>query len=387
MPDALNAEVPGPLGAPPARSAGEPPDAGGRRRLDLRLQALLLSLIVLAAGALLGAGGFYVERARATWHPQVTAEGDGWRITTSHGLRLGGAALGGDQLVWGAGGFTLITDLSTGKSKLLGAAAYTRDSSSPSASPGHAAWMESRQDSGWRPVVWVYDVATRRRTRLDGTDGITRSPALAGSMAVWETRGGEGRLVHGADLATGRRLQVADTAVADDLSAAGDLAAWVSRRAAGAEPPVITVTDLAGSLQRSVAPYVTGSSGRLIAFALAGRFLVWARSFGVTDQIVAFDVDSGSIRVLATRSGVRALAAAGDLVVWAEDATPGHVRVMGLRIGAGAPDVSLASGEEPFLIAEAGAGLSDVYAGADVAAWRVQGTLLFDSYLQTATVR
>ena len=91
--------------------------------------------------------------------------------------------------------------------------------------------------------------------------------------------------------------------------------------------------------------------------------------------------------MLATRSGVRALAAAGDLVVWAEAATPGHVRVMGLRIGAGAPDVSLASGEEPFLIAEAGAGLSDVYAGADVAAWRVQGTLLFDSYLQTATVR
>ena len=96
-------------------------------------------------------------------------------------------------------------------------------------------------------MVWVYDVAARRRTRLDGTDGITRSPALAGSMAVWETREGESwpagarrRPRH-----RERRLQVADTAVADDLSAAGDLAAWVSRRAAGAEPPVITVTDLA----------------------------------------------------------------------------------------------------------------------------------------------
>jgi hypothetical protein len=388
VPDELSRPLrPSPLAPPPPATSGAAV-APARQRLDPRLRALLLSFIVLAAGAVLGAGGFLVEQTRATWPPQVTADGDGWRVTTSHGLRLGDAALGGDQLVWEAGAFTLVTDLTTGKSKLLGAAAYAGTASAPSASSRYAAWMEGRHGEGREPVVWVFDMASRRRTRLDGTEGITRSPALAGSVAVWAAAHGDSWLVRGVDLATGRRLRVAETAVADDLSAAGDLAAWVSRRAAGSEPPVITVADLTDSLRRFVAPYQAGEGGRLIGFALAGRSLVWARSSGGgVDQVVAFNVDSGSTRVLAAWPGVRALAAAGDLVVWAQGAPDGQVRVMGMRAGTGAPYVSLAASEEPFLIGEAGAGLTDVYAGADIAAWRVQSALLFDSYLRTVEVR
>jgi hypothetical protein len=74
--------------------------------------------------------------------------------------------------------------------------------------------------------------------------------------------------------------------------------------------------------------------------------------------------------------------------VWAEGAPAGGGRVMGLRLGAGAPYVGMQSGDSPFVIAEvSGGSITDVYAGTDTAAWRVRGALFFDSYLQTAGVR
>ena len=374
--------------APPL---GSPTSAPARRRLDPRLRAFLVSLVVLAVGAALGTGGFFVEQSRATWRPQVTAAGSGWRISTSHGQRLGGAALGGDKLVWNAGAFTLLTDLATGRTRLLGAAALAGNASAPAASDRYAVWMEMQQGARTGTIVWAYDMGNGRRTRLTGAAGVDRSPAVAGSTAVWATElaGGQEWLVHGVDLASGRALRLARTPVADDLTGGGTLAAWVSRRTTVTAPPVITVADLGGDLRRQVAPYVDAQSGRLIGFALAGRSLLWARAGGgANDQIVAFDVDTGATRVVASAPGVRALAAAGDLLVWAEGAPAGGGRVMGLRLGTGAPYVGTQSGDSPFVIAEVSGGtITDVYAGTGTAAWRVRGALFFDSYLQTAGVR
>ena len=353
------------------------------------LRALLVSLVVLAAGAALGAGGFLVEQTRVSWRPQVTATDDGWRITTSHGLRLGGAALGGEHLVWEAGPFTVLTDLGSGRSRLLGAAAFAGDASAPSASASHAAWMEVPHGAGFERVVWVYDLSEGRRTRLRGTAGISRSPALAGPVAMWAVRasGGRGWLVRGADLVSGRRFTLARTPAADDLTGGGALAAWIARPATHSAPPVISVADVGGTLRRSIAPYAEGSGGRLIGFALAAGTLVWARGAGdATDEIVSFEVGTGSTRVLATAQGVTALAAHGDLVVWAES-PGGGARVVGLRLAAGGRYVASHAGRRPFVIARVpGGALTDVYAGEDLAAWRVGGVLLFDSYLQTARV-
>jgi hypothetical protein len=373
--------------APPL---GPPGSAPAQRRLDPRLRAFLVSLIVLAAGAALGTGGFLVEQSRATWRPQVAAAGSGWRISTSHGQRLGAAALGGDKLVWDAGAFTLLTDLATGRSRLLGAAALGGNATEPAASDRYAVWMETQPGAQAGTIVWGYDMDNGRRMRLDGAAGVDRSPVVAGSTAVWASQltGGQGWLVQGVDIPSGRALQLATTPVADDLVAGGTLAAWVSRRTTVMAPPVITVADLAGDLRREVAPYTDAQGGRLIAFTPAGRSLLWARSTGeASDQIVSFDVDTGAARVVASAPGVRALAAAGDLIVWAEGAPAGGGRVVGLRLGTGAPYVSTQAVDAPFVIAEvSGGAITDVYAGAGVAAWRVRGALFFDSYLQTAEV-
>jgi len=152
---------------------------------------------------------------------------------------------------------------------------------------------------------------------------------------------------------------------------------------------VITVADLGSDLRRQVAPYVEGQSGRLIGFAVAGRFLLWARGTGgAGDQIVSFDVDTGATRVLASAPGVVALAACGDLVVWAEGAAGGGGRVLALHLSSGSPYVSAQAGGAPAVVAEvSGGALTDVYAGTGTAAWRVRGALFFDSFLQTAVVR
>ena len=107
------------------------------------MRALLFSGIILLAGTVLGVAGFVLEQSRAAWPPQVTATSDGWRISTSHGLRLGGSALGGDHLAWEAGPFTLLTDLRTGKSRLLGAVATSGSASAPSASDRFVVWLEA----------------------------------------------------------------------------------------------------------------------------------------------------------------------------------------------------------------------------------------------------
>ena len=128
-----------------------------------------------------------------------------------------------------------------------------------------------------------------------------------------------------------------------------------------------------------MAPYVGGRGGRLTGFAVAGRCLVWARDtgLGTAGQVVSFDVDTGATRVLAQAPHIDCVAGGGDLVVWAEGAPDGGTRVMGVRLGGGAPSVvALLSGSPP----------TDVYASGDQAAWRISPGLLFDSYLQTATL-
>ncbi len=358
MPDELSSPAPG-------------------RRVS-RLRALIVSLAVLAVGAAVGAAGFALEQTRVTWRPQVITTGDGWRISTSHGLGLGAAALGPGHIVWNAGPFTVLTDLAGGDSKLLGARAFAGDLSAPSIAARYVTWLDVHYQGP--SVVWVYDTVSKRRVQLEGTEGVGRSPVLAGSVAVWATGLGQGggyRIV-GADLDSGERRVIAESPVAEDLVAGGDLAAWLSRPAT-AEPPVITVADVRSGARRQMAPYTAGSGTRLVGFAVAGRRLVWARDAGpgTPGQIVAFDVDTGATHVLASTAGVLCVAGGGDLVVWAESPPAGEPRVLGVRLSERAPFVvAILSGAPP----------TDVYASGAVAAWRVSPGFLFDSYLQTAEV-
>jgi hypothetical protein len=226
-------------------------------------------------------------------------------------------------------------------------------------------------------VVWVYDMRSGRRGQLEELEGVTRSPVLAGSVAVWAEESDDGLRVRAADLVNGRRSTIADTPVADDLVAGGDLAAWLSR-VGGGEPPVITVADVRSGLRRQVAPF-SATGGRLVGFAVTGRSLVWARDAGAgsAGQLLAFNVDSGATTALAAGPSITSMAAGDGLVVWADEAPGGGSRIMGLRLAdGGAFTVALLPGDAPV----------DVYAWGDTAAWRVSPLAFFASYLQTATV-
>ncbi len=341
------------------------------------VRALLLSGIVLLAGAVLGAAGFGFEQSRATWRPQVTATSGGWRISTSHGLRLGGSALGGDHLAWEAGPFTLLTDLRSGRSRLLGAAATAGSASAPSISDRFVVWLEAPASSAGAAVVWVYDIARGRRTRLDHVQGISRSPVVSGATAVWETDAAGPPQIRGADLVTGRRFSLGASGGAADLIISGTLVAWAAGRLDPTAPPVITVVDLTDGRRWSIAPYAAAQGNDLLGLALAGRTLVWERASPATqiDQILAYDLDRASVKTIAQAADLVAPAADGDLVVWAQPSAGGGTQVSGVRLG----------GSEPFPIASvSGGGVRSVLIGGRTVAWHVADAWLFDTYLQTA---
>lgn len=344
------------------------------------VRALLVSALILLAGAVLGAVGFFFEQSRATWRPQAAAVKDGWRISTSHGLQLGGSALGGDHLAWEAGPFTLLTDLRSGKSRLLGAAATAGSTSAPSMSNRFVAWLEAPPSGSRDAVTWVYDISQGRRMRLADVQGISQSPAVSGTTAVWEAddAGAGSPRIRGADLVTGRRFSVGESGGVDrEIVISGTLVAWVAWRPDPAAPPLITVVDLANGRRWSIAPYPTGQEGSLLGIALAGRTLVWARatSAAQTDQILAYELDRPAVRVIAQAADLVPPAADGDLVVWAQPSTEGDTRVIGLRL----------SGGDPFPIADVpGGSVRSVLVSGKTVAWHVAGGWLFDSYLQTA---
>jgi len=361
-----------PAPAPPAPLTR----GAGAKRPRSWVRALLISALILLAGAVLGAAGFVFEQSRATWHPQVTATSSGWRISTSHGLQLGGSALGGDRLAWEAGPFTLLTDLRSGKSRLLGAASTDGSASTPSMSDRFVVWLQAPAVDGREAVVWVYDISSRRRTRLEDVGGISQSPAVSGTTAVWETFvGTNAQRINGVDLVTRRRFSLGESGGASELIISGTLVAWVAPRPGPPAPPVITVVDTANGQRRSIAPYPE-QQDRLLGIALAGRTLVWARAAaaGTTVQILAYDLDTAAVRTIAQGVDLSPPAAVGDLVVWAQPSNAGDTRIVGLRL----------SGGQPFTIATvSGGSVRSVLVSGKTVAWHVAGALPFDTYLQT----
>jgi hypothetical protein len=382
----VTGDDPGPTPAPPAGDAAIPPPVAPTAPLPLAevatvarphslVRALLLSGLILLAGAALGAGGFVLEQSQATWRPQVTATGSGWHISTSHGLRLGSAGLGGERLAWEAGPFTVLTDLRSGRSRLLGAADIAGGASPPSVSDRFVVWLQAPAYGASGAAVWVYDVARGRRTRLEGIHGISQSPAVSGTTAVWETfaRGGA-QQIDGVDLVTGRRFSLGPSGGASQLVISGSLVAWVAPRPGPPAPPVITVVDLADGHRWHVAPYPLSQGSDVLGIALAGRTLVWGRSTPADDEILTYDLDTAAVRMIAQGVGHSPLAADGDLVVWAQPSPAGDTRVVGLRL----------SGGQPFTMATVSGGMvRDVYVSGKTVAWNVAGSLLFDTYLQT----
>jgi len=330
-----------PLAAPPA--AGPALGAAGSgspsSRFDVR--ALAWALVVLALGAAFGAGGYWYEQSLASWRPTVTRDGRALQVATPQRLPARDLALGGDNLAWTEGPFTVLVDLRTGHRKLLGTARRAADLQGLSASAEYVAWSVGSPAAA--PGVWVYSAEGRRRQRLPGTEGVRGAPAVSGSRAAWVEAGpgaggGEAseRLIF-ADLAAGRRSLVTSGPSLEWPALAGDLVAWLARPPG--RPPVIEVRDLQAQRAWSIAPYAAGQT-TLLGIALAGRTLVWSRLLpGVGGQVLAYDLDTAAVRVLASMPEVSAPAAEGGLAAWAQSDGPGagrSSRVLAVRLPGGA---------------------------------------------------
>jgi hypothetical protein len=370
--------------------------AAGRRRIDPR--APLVAVLVLLAGAVLGALLYQFEQARATWRPKVTRTPMGWTVRDASGRGPSALALAGDHIVWDSQGNVITMDLVSGKTKLLGVGENEQPMWPPSVSDKYAVWLTTASTAvGQVHSVYAYDFASRRRVRLAGLDGAWDwgAPAMSGTIMVWAPYDGDSSAateIRGANLSTGRQFVVASTRTtahgAVGVGApviAGDLVAWSQGRPHPHSYLAIVVRDLSTQQTWTITPFKAASNMQLASQALSGRTLVWSQyatkhvngvDVGARNTIVAQNLDSGARRVIASGRGLGMPEIDGDLVVWTRQVGEKPTTlVMGLRL----------SGGRPFVIATNDQGLVDpvLVSGDTVAMLRNDGNT---SWVETVRV-
>jgi hypothetical protein len=309
------------------------PPQNGRPAPSWR-RPLLLALLVLLAGAALGATAFAVEQHSFVWEPRVGSTSDGgWRITGSAGLRPTSPAFAGDRLAWNQGAYTCVLELGSGDTHVIGVAARGSVVWPPAAGARYVAWIEVPRGFGGG-FLWVYDVERGRRQHFTvGTEAAT--PAVAGDLVAWYdvAPGGTPR-VETLDMGTGLRTVLAEGADIEYPVLGGDGAlGWVTRAGEGGAPSVV-VRDLATQTDTSVALAAEGSGLSVGNVQLGGRVLLWTLTSAASTRVVVYDVDTRATTVVA--NGVISEAATdGDTVVWAtgEDSA-GPCVVRGRRLDA-----------------------------------------------------
>ena len=355
------APVAPPLG-PPRGPAGAGGSAGVSR---FRPTALVVALAVLLVGAAAGAGMFALEQASITWRPHATKTTAGWRIAGPHGLVIRDASLSGDHLAWVSGPYTVVFDLTRGRSRLLGIARDSTAAAAPAVSEQYAAWLEETGGAG-SPSIWSYRFSTSARRRLASTPGVVWAPALSGATLVWAGRAG--------DSGAGTPLSTAITT--RDLSRGGDRVVAQGPSVDGpvlmdgmrigwfvsGRPPHYDVRDLAGGQLWSVdlAMLASGAWADLMGIDLSGTTLVWRlQAADGTGEIFAADLIGGTTQPVASGPGLSGGSIDGDVVVWAQPAV-GGTSIMCRRL----------SGGSPFVVATVATGrVTDVLVSGDTVAW------------------
>jgi hypothetical protein len=297
-------------------------DASGWR---VARPALIVFLAVLLAGAAAGALAHAVTGGYQSWPTTVVKTATGWRVGGIDGLQQSGEELAGRYLVWNNGGCLELLDTRGGKTTVLWLP--TDDNGSPTAcvSTAYVAWTVEKHPGDFDHLqISAYDLRRRRSFVVPGTsdcDGTT--PALSGDTLFWEgdvvpDPTGSRRVIHGLDLAGGRRFVVASGVVS--LLAAGDGLAMWSTEDKTAKTTLTMVKDLdTGRLWRLRLCTRPGYVADLRL--LTGRTVVWQddRSSGdMRDSVIeTLDLDSGRHRVVAKAKGdVDLLCAGGGRLAW-----------------------------------------------------------------------
>ena len=298
---------------------------------------LALAVLVLVAGAALGAAGFAAEQHSFVWRPSVSATSDGgWRITGSAGLRPVAPVIAGDRLVWGQGAYTCVLDLGSGETHVVGVAPHGTSIWPPSAGERYVAWIESPKANGVRATLWVYDTRRgRRQSFAVGPDAATT--AVSGDVVVWFDLGPDGipRVV-ALDMDSSRRSILAEGPEIDYPVLADDgVVGWLERGASGSAPSVV-LKDMEKGAATTV-PLATDGSGLSVGdIQLGGRALLWTLQSSTTTRLVAFDLDTGATTIVA-QGLIENPAIDGTVVLWTTgEGASGSCVVRGRRLDGGA---------------------------------------------------
>ena len=347
------AAAPSPTAAPPV--LGDPTAATGAGveppRRPSWLRAVVLSLVVLAAGSALGIAWYRVERSASIQPPLVERTADGWKVTARQQRTFSGLALNGDRLLWQNGASIEYLDLASGRLRLLGPGPGMRATWDPAVGDRYAVWFEAEREASLAAQAVAYDTRSGRRWALAEVGSVRSYPAISGDVAVWcSARTIGAPTINGARVGGGETFDVAEGDGAPVVS--GSLVVWATSWTG----PFVA-GEVATGATWPVSASLTGA--KLTAIALARRTLVWGQGEADGSGVVAaVDVDGGPTTTVASGlSGLAGPSYDGRTVVWAQRTESGH-RVMGRRLGEGGA----------FVVAEAGGAVTEVaVSGADVA--------------------
>jgi hypothetical protein len=316
-------------------------------------RALLVAVLVLVAGAVLGALLYQFEQARATWRPKVTRTATGWTVRDSYPPGPRDLALAGGHIVWDSGLNVITMDLGSGKTKLLGIAVDEQSLWPPVVSDRYAVWQTATSAGDVQALsAYAYDFASRRRVRLAGLEGAWDwgGPAISGTTLVWEPDVGGSSVateIRGEDLSTGRQFLVTSTGMTAKgvlepgvPVIAGNLVAWSPSNADPHAEGKFVVMDLSTRQTWTIVPLKAARNMTLGGWTLSGHTLVWSQ-FDGNEAIVACNLDSGARRVITSGHNWLGMPAIdGDLVVWTEQVWHKSTSlVMGLHLSGGRPFV------------------------------------------------
>ena len=348
-------------------SGGETPVEDGRSaRRPSWLRALLLSLLILAAGAALGSAGYHWERTYLVQPPEMLRTEDGWRILGRQGQRVSGLGMNGPRLLWQSGRSIEYADLDEGWVRLLGPGAGMSATWDPAIGERYAIWFEAERPQSLAARAVAYDTQSGRRWTVAEIGSVYSYPSLSGDIAVWcSARKIASPSVNGVRIGGGDTFEVAAGYGAPVVS--GGLVVWAT-----SETGPFEARELTGGASWPVV--VDLSRGPLTAIALDGRTLVWGQASGGEGSgvVAAAGVNGGGTRTLAAGiTGLAGPAFDGTTVVWAEKdaASTGasdasavaskDYRVMGRRLGGGAA----------FLVAEVEGSVTEVAVSGSTVAW------------------
>ena len=357
-PGPANDAVPAP--APPASApagtaiaAAHAEGAGFRPpRRPSWLRAAVVSLVILATGAALGAAGYRFERTYSVQPPAIERTGGGWTISGQHGREFSGLGLNGPRLIWQDGAGIEYVQLGEGAIRLLGPAPGMHATWDPAIGERYAIWFEAERQGSLAAEAVAYDTRTGRRWSVADAGSVRSYPAISGDVAVWCSARQIGvPSINGVRVGSGESFEVAPGVGSPVV--AGGLVAWATSWTG----PFVA-REIGSGTTWPVPGGTTG--GRLTGIALAGRTLVWGQGTQPgTGVVAAAEVDGGGTTTLATGlSGLAGPAYDGRTVVWAEKTATG-ARVMGRRLGGGAA----------FLIARVDGDVKEVAVSGDTVAW------------------